>query len=42
MVTEDIPLGETGMGVPRTFETTKQRLGLNPVSGLKIKIDIRR
>lgn len=42
MVTENIPLSETGVGIPQLFETTKQRLTGSPVSGLNIEIDIGR
>lgn len=41
MVTENIPLSETGVGIPQVFETTKERLGLKPVSRMNIELDIR-
>lgn len=42
MVTEDIPLSATGVGIPRIFETTKERLGVKAVSQFDIEIDVRR
>ncbi|KAJ4391252.1 hypothetical protein N0V93_004869 [Gnomoniopsis smithogilvyi] len=44
MATEDIPLSDTGVGIPSIFETTKQRLGvmMNSVSRLNIELGIRR
>lgn len=42
MVTENLPLSETGVGIPRVFETTQERLGLDSVSCINIEIGIHR
>lgn len=42
MVTENIPLKGTGVGIPEVFETTEERLGLDSVSCMNIEIGIHR
>lgn len=41
MAKENIPLGETGVGIPQVFETTEERLCFNSKSHMKIEVDIR-
>lgn len=41
MALEDIPLSQTGVGIPELFETTEERLGLHPDSRLDITLDVR-
>lgn len=41
MVLEDVPLGDTGVGVPQFFEPTEQRLNRRVPPHLAIELDIR-
>lgn len=40
MALEDASLGETGVGIPDRFETTKQRVGVRSEECLSIEIEL--